>query len=74
MAMKHISEVLPDALQGMRELWREFDLNNSEGAAMRITYPDGTVKSHGTMPYENSEGQQLSPASLQSKTLTGVAK
>jgi hypothetical protein len=56
MAMKHISEVLPDALVGMRELWREYGLNNSEGAAMRITYPDGTVKSHGTMP--DTEGMQ----------------
>jgi hypothetical protein len=72
--MKHISEVLPDALVGMRELWREYGLNNSAGAAMRITYADGTVKQHGTMPYEKSEGQQFAPASLQSKTLTGVAK
>lgn len=47
--MKHISEVLPDALQEMRELWREFDLNNSQNAGMRITYDNGEVKQHGTI-------------------------
>lgn len=38
-----------DALQEMRELWKAFDLNNSNGAAMRITYDDGEVKSHGQL-------------------------
>jgi hypothetical protein len=47
--MKHISEVLPDSLQEMRELWRHFDLNNSQDAGMRITYDSGEVKSYGTV-------------------------
>jgi hypothetical protein len=47
--VKHISEVLPDALQEMRELWRHFDLNNSQDAGMRITYDNGEVKSYGTV-------------------------
>jgi hypothetical protein len=47
--MKHISEILPDALQEMRELWKAFDLNNSQGAGMRITYDNGEVKSYGTV-------------------------
>jgi hypothetical protein len=47
MALRKISEVLPDALQEMRELWKHFDLNNSEGAGMKITYDNGEVRSYG---------------------------
>jgi hypothetical protein len=40
----------PDAsLTEMRDLWKHFDLNRSPGAAMRITYADGEVKSHGDL-------------------------
>jgi phosphoribosyl 1,2-cyclic phosphodiesterase len=47
--LKHISEATTDALQEMRDLWKHFDLNKSPGAAMRITYADGEVKSHGDL-------------------------
>lgn len=58
--MKHISEVLPDALQEMRELWREFDLNNSPGAGMKITYDNGEVKQYGEVA--DTSAMQAFPA------------
>jgi hypothetical protein len=40
---------MSDPLTEMRELWKAFDLNNSQGAGMRITYDNGEVKSYGTV-------------------------
>ena len=37
------------SLTEMRELWKAFDLNNSQDAGMRITYDNGEVKSYGTV-------------------------
>lgn len=63
--LKHISEVIPDALQEMRELWKHFDLNNSERAAMRITYDNGDVKSHGKVAEtENMQAFEAIPSPM----------
>jgi hypothetical protein len=35
------------SLTEMRELWKRFDLNNSECSGMKITYDNGEVKSYG---------------------------
>jgi hypothetical protein len=40
---------MSDPLTEMRELWKAFDLNNSQDAGMRITYDNGEVKSYGTV-------------------------
>lgn len=41
---------MSDPLTEMRELWKHFGLGKDKTAAMRITYDNGEVKSHGEMP------------------------
>lgn len=41
---------MTDTLDGVRQLWKEYGLNKSEGAAMHITYDTGEIKQHGQMP------------------------
>ena len=45
---------MDSTLDGVRQLWKEYGLNNSEGAGMQITYESGEVKSHGKV-YRDDE-------------------